>query len=288
MQHQFGREPIGPPLDPFLRWAGGKRRLVPFLLKALPSDIGSLTYNEPFVGAGALFLALRPRKARLSDANAHLIDCYSYVCWKPDQIADYLSAHSAKTGKRYYYEVRDKYNRASASAAQAARFIYLNKTCFNGIFRVNVQGEFNVPYGHKNPPLLPSRKELRAASALLKGATLRISDFSTSLAALGKNDFVYLDPPYPPINGTSYFTHYTADRFGERDQEALADSVKALDARGAKFMMSNADTKLIRSLYARFRIIPLTVTRYITCKAIKHRADEVIITNYPISPSADD
>lgn len=275
-------------LNPFLRWAGGKRRLVPFLLKALPTDIGSLTYNEPFVGAGALYLALRPKKARLSDANAHLIDCYSHVSRRPDEVAAYLRQHASKTGKRYYYEVRDKYNRSSPSAAQAARFIYLNKTCFNGIFRVNVQGEFNVPYGHKDPPLLPSREELRSASTLLKGADLRVADFSVSLAALGKNDFAYLDPPYPPINGTSYFTHYTADRFGEEDQESLADAVNALEARGAKFMMSNADTKLIRSLYGRFRIIPLRVTRYITCKAIKHRADEVIITNYPISPTAYD
>ena len=255
------------------------------LLRALPEDIGSRTYVEPFVGAGALFLALRPSVARLSDANSHLIACYEAIRLQPDLIYEYLCAHRARNSQEYYYAVRSIYNRSGSSSAQAARFIYLNKTCFNGIFRVNRQGAFNVPYGHKDPPHLPTRGELRQLSRLLRPASLDARDFEEVLSETGRNDFVYLDPPYPPINGTSFFTHYTTDRFSEVDQHRLADAVHALAGRGAKFMMSNADTTLIRELYAAFRIVPLTVTRYITCKAVKHRADEVVITNYPVRPT---
>lgn len=276
------------PIDPILRWAGGKRRLVPRLLRALPSDIALRRYNEPFAGAAALFLALQPRIAALSDANVHLMDCYSFLQAQPDQIHTYLRLHAARNSEQYYYEVREQYNRSGPSAAQAARFIYLNKACFNGIFRVNRQQEFNVPYGHKSPPALPSREQLRSVSTQLQGVELRAIGFESALADLGTNDFVYLDPPYPPINGTAYFTHYTADRFGEQDQRSLAASVDKLSERGARFMMSNADAPLIRELYGKYRIIPLSVTRFITCKSVKHRADEVLITNYPVRPSADD
>lgn len=259
--------------------------MVPMLLRALPSDIETRRYLEPFVGAGALFLALRPSAALLSDANSHLMACYEAIRLQPDLIYEYLCAHRARSSKEYYYEVRGLYNRSGVSSAQAARFIYLNKTCFNGIFRVNREGAFNVPYGHKDPPNLPTRDALRELSELLRGASLCARDFEEVLIEAGPNDFVYLDPPYPPINGTSYFTHYTTDRFSEVDQHRLADAVHSLAARGAKFMMSNADTALIRELYEPYRIVPLSVTRYITCKAVKHRAEEVVITNYPVRPT---
>jgi DNA adenine methylase len=273
-----------PKLDPFLRWAGGKRRLVPHLLHALPPDIRERKYHEAFVGAGSLFLAVQPKKAVLSDANGHLIACYEWIRKSPDLVASYLQQHLSRNEEQYYYEVRDLYNRSASSAAQAARFVYLNKACFNGIFRVNLKGDFNVPYGHKEPPLIPTRSELRAISELLKGSTLHARPFEIAIEAVEKDDFVYLDPPYPPLNGTSYFTHYTAERFGEVDQRMLATAVKDLDRRGAKFMMSNADTEMIREIYSdhNFQFLEVSVTRYVTCKAKKHRAPELIITNYPV------
>lgn len=285
----FGRSaPIREAVDPLLRWAGGKRRLVTRLIQALPPNISKLRYNEPFVGAASLFLALQPRDARLSDANSHLMSCYEHVRNQPDQVHRHILQHAQKTCERYYYEIRSRYNRFSPSAAQAARFIYLNKTCFNGIFRVNREGEFNVPYGFKEPPLLPTRRQLLKVSKLLAEVELCAAGFRESLRGLGQGDYVYLDPPYPPINGTSYFTHYTADRFGEKDQRLLAQCVDLLSSRGARFMMSNADTPLIRELYGHYHLVPLSVTRYVTCKAIKHSAREVLITNYSIRPFADD
>jgi DNA adenine methylase len=270
-------------LEPFLNWVGGKRRLLPYLLHFLPDDIARRTYHEPFVGAGSLFLALLPRRSVLADANAHLINCYDAIRRRPEQVSRYLIQHQAHSTASYYYEIRDQYNRSGPSAAQAARFIYLNKTCFNGIFRVNEKGTFNVPFGWKTPRL-PKREQIRQVSEHLQGSTLLVSSFETSLKAIGKADFAYLDPPYPPISDTSFFTHYTSDRFGEAHQRKLATAVRALARRGAKFMMSNADTPLIRDLYGDYRIFELSVTRFVTCKANKHKEAELIITNYPVRP----
>jgi len=269
-------------LDPFLRWAGGKRRLLSYLLHALPPKIEELEYHEPFVGAASLFLAVQPKKAVLSDANAHLIACYEWIRKSPDLVAEYLQRHLGKNSEDYYYEIRKLYNRTESSAAQAARFVYLNKACFNGIFRVNMKGEFNVPYGKKEPPAIPTRDELHAVGKLLEGTALHARPFEAALEEVGKGDFVYLDPPYPPLNGTAYFTHYTAERFGEADQKKLATAVRDLDKRGAKFMMSNADTKLIRQIYSGHTFLEVSVTRFVSCKAKKYRAKELIITNYMV------
>jgi DNA adenine methylase len=285
-QHELMEIPTR--VDPFLRWAGGKRRLVSSLLRALPSDVKQRTYHEAFVGAGSLFLAAQPRKGVLSDANPHLIACYQNIKDSPQLVARYLLAHRRNDCEDYYYEIRDCYNRAGFSAAQAARFIYLNKTCFNGIFRVNKAGEFNVPYGFKDAPVLPSEAELRLVSALLARTQLFARPFEESLNSLGQSDFVYLDPPYPPLNGTSFFTHYTSDRFGEADQRRLATAVSLISSNGAKFMMSNADTDLIREIYAGYRIQQIKVRRYITCKSIKHNVAELIITNYPVGNLSND
>lgn len=285
----FGDDANWPnPIEPFLRWVGGKRRLVPVLLRALPRDISNLVYHEPFLGAGALFLAMQPGRSRLSDANKHLIDCYVAIRDKPAHLSNYLREHALQTSEDYYYQIRNLYNDAKPSAAQAARFIYLNKTCFNGIFRVNRQGAFNVPYGWKEPPRLPDSRHLQRASVALRHSKLRARDFEDALADVKADDFVYLDPPYPPLNGTAYFTHYTADRFDENDQRNLAECVASLHKRGAKFIMSNADTPLIRELYRRYTLSGLSVTRYVTCKSHKHRADELLIANFPIRPLADD
>lgn len=265
---------------PLLRWIGGKQQLLGDLLRHLPANIEELDYCEPFLGAGSLFFALAPSSARVSDLNGHLIDCYRCVRDNPDLIARYLGTHKSKDSSEYYYCQRDLYNTGSLSAAQAARFIYLNKTCFNGVFRVNLQGKFNVPYGHKKTPAIPSLRELRDASAILMKADVRHETYEVAISAVGKGVFVYLDPPYPPLNGTSYFTHYTPDRFGVDDQRKLAGTVSALHERGGLFLMTNADTPLIRDLYRDFNIVRLPVTRFVTCKKKRHQVFELVITNY--------
>ena len=266
--------------EPFIRWAGGKQKIIRKLIQYLPDDVEKRFYKEPFLGAGSLFFAIKPQRAILSDANEHLINCYNYVKSHYNLISHYLDQHRKRTCQEYYYYIRKLYNKSHSSPAQAARFIYLNKTCFNGIFRVNKKNKFNVPYGWKEPPALPSRTQLKDAAIALANAKLLTVSFENILGSIKSNDFIYLDPPYPPLNGTSYFTHYTKERFGEDDQKRLASFVYKLDEIGAKFMMSNADIPLIRSLYSKFNLIDISVTRWITCKAKKHRVSELVITNY--------
>lgn len=262
----------------FLRWAGGKRQLLPHLLDLIPRGAWTV-YREPFLGAGSLFFALRPNEAVLSDANGHLIRCYEFVRDQPAAIGRHLRIHVARNCETYYYRIRDTYNQSRFSSAQAARFIYLNKACFNGIFRVNRRGKFNVPYGRKEPPSIPTTELLATVSEALKRASLKVMDFEDALDQAESGDFVYLDPPYPPLNGTAYFAHYTADRFSARDQEKLAAQFRELDKRGCLILMSNADTPLIRRLYRPYKSLSLQVTRFLTCKK-KHRVGELIITNY--------
>lgn len=268
------------PMQPLLRWAGGKRLLLPRLIEHLPSDVAERTYHEPFVGAGSLFFYLRPSRAFLADANAHLIDSYKYVRDYPEQVHRYLREHARLDCDKHYYQVREQYNKRAFSAAQAARFIYMNRTCFNGIFRVNKRGDFNVPYGWKASPVFPDLSQLRGASILLKRAKLKATTYDKTLDRVKKGDFVYLDPPYPPLNGTAYFTHYTADRFNQADQEQLARVVHELDRLGCFVMMTNADIPIITELYRGWVICSLQVVRYITCKSNKHKVRELIITNY--------
>jgi DNA adenine methylase len=268
---------------PFLRWVGGKRRVVTRLLDFLPPDWQRLRYLEPFLGAGSLFFTLRPARAVLADSNDHLISCYEHVRDAPRLVGAYLREHVKRDSRRHYCDTRDLYNRSGPSAAQAARFIYLNATCFNGIFRVNRKGEFNVPYGDKDNPIMPSPEGLANVSVLLKKASLKRAGYGDILAAARDSDLVYLDPPYPPLNGTSYFTHYTADRFSHADQVSLAKVVRAIDGRGVLVMMTNAATREIRDLYKRFYQYPLSVTRWVSCKAKPYKVRELVITNYRVN-----
>lgn len=268
------------PTWPLLRWAGGKRFLLPTIIAHLPDDFHARRYFEPFLGSGSLFFFSRPTHAVIADANPDLISTYRYVKSSPETIARYLRTHRARDSKKHYYRIRNCYNCSRPSAAQAARFIYLNRTCFNGIFRVNQAGEFNVPYGYKENPVIPTLKHLRAASSQLRTATIRHSGYQQTLQLAKAGDFIYLDPPYPPLNGTSYFTHYTPDRFTVADQATLALSIHELSKRGCLIMMSNADSPLIRRLYTAFRQIRIDVTRYVTCKSRKHKVRELIVCNY--------
>lgn len=265
----------------YLRWVGGKRRLVSRLRRYVPRDYGAGTYHEPFLGAGSLFLELQPRRAYLSDLNESLIRSFECVRARPGLVARYLTGHAARNSSDYYYDTRDRYNRARTfSSAQAARFIYLNRTCYNGVFRVNQQGRFNVPYGQLARPVFPNRDNLKRVSQAFQGVRLRVLGYQEALEDVSEGDFVYLDPPYPPLNGTSLFRHYTPQRFSFSDHKDLARAAMRLKDRGCRVMISNADLPTIRELYDGLYMTELKVTRSVTCKKIKHSVSELLITSY--------
>ena len=269
-------------IRPLLRWVGGKTRLTTRLLAFIPEDMRAFTYWEPFLGGGSLFFALRPQRAFLSDANQHLIDFYEHLRRRPDLVHRYLMELSSRASRQHYYRIRSEYNRGKPSARQASRFLYLNKHCYNGVFRVNKQGEHNVPFGRRENYVLPSKAHVNRAAEVLERATLESCSYEDALPRIQTDSFVYLDPPYPPLNGTSNFTHYTADRFSEADQRNLARMVNQLDQTGAHFMMTNADVPLVRELYGEYLLHALAVTRSVTCKKKRHSVGELVVTNYAV------
>ena len=265
---------------PFLRWVGGKQQLIKLLLAQLPPQVHSRRYVEPFLGAGSLFFAHAPKSALLADANPSLIATFQALKEGPDSVLQHLRSNILSHSKKNYYSTRALYNRRPQSPAQAARFIYLNMTCFNGIFRVNQKGKFNVPKGSKDKLQCPPREEYEAISKLLQGADLRAADFTETLDLASINDFIYLDPPCPALNDTAYFAHYTKVRFGEANQKVLADRVRVVDNLGIPFLMSNADLPIVRQLYKGFRLIQLPVKRYVSCKGERTAVMELLIRNY--------
>ncbi len=227
-----------------------------------------------------MFFALKPNRAYISDANGHLISFYEQLRERPELVHRYLGELSANTSEDHYYSIRAEYNRGKPSAMQAARFLYLNKHSYNGVFRVNGRGEYNVPYGRRKRYVLPTRDHILQATEALQHATLTTCSYEVVLPRIQVGSFVYLDPPYPPLNGTSFFTHYTVDRFSETDQRKLADMVHQLNKKGVQFMMTNADVPLVRELYGEYHLHPLSVTRYVTCKNKRHSVSELVVTNY--------
>ena len=255
---------------PLLKWAGGKRQLLPELRRFYPSDFGR--YIEPFVGSGAVFFdlynsgRLRDRQAVLIDSNADLIGCYEAVRDMPDDVArslDDLAAAHARDPRGHYYTVRDsRFNplrerlreedgRIAYSPDLAAMFIYLNRTGFNGLFRVNSKGEFNVPAGRYEKPRISDRDRLLKASEALRSdrVQLVVGSFETALQFAEPGDFLYFDPPYAPVSPTSRFTSYTSRAFGTGDQRRLQKVVVDLVRRGCRVVVSNSTAKEIESLY---------------------------------------
>lgn len=270
-------------MKPFLRWAGGKQNLIKDLLKYLPPTEKVNRYFEPFLGAGSLFFATEYKKCFLSDINKDLINCYRAIKKDPKLIAKSLERHNANYQKdeQYYYKVRDRFNEylEEISLKQAARFIFLIHTSFNGIYRVNLKGKYNVPIG-KRKPALPSFEYLNEISKKLKGNHLAKRSYNKILNMTKKGDFIYLDPPYPPINGTSFFQHYTKDKFSQKDQAKVADFANELNQKSCFVMISNANTEMIRKLYNNWNINELETTRYISCKSKRIKVNELIITNF--------
>lgn len=250
---------------PFLKWAGGKRRLLRHLLPYVPARIEN--YYEPFVGGGAMFFAIHDRvanRSRLSDLNEELVNTWVVVRDSPYELLEKLAELRTKDSKEFYYSMR-----AGPSSPdlidRAAWFVYLNQTAWNGLWRVNRRGEFNVPWGAR-PFRGMTAKQLLGLRVALSGADVAIEDFRDALVTAKAGDFVYLDPPYLPLSDTSKFFFYTERRFRAPDLCALAEACEDLTARGIAWVLSNRDTPLVRELFASADIVPLTTRRSVAAQ----------------------
>ncbi len=261
---------------PFLKWAGGKTALLSELLQVAPKQIA--TYYEPFVGGGALFFALqaegRFQRAVLSDSNKELINAYIQIRDNVERLIGALSVHQRKYRAApdradYYYAIRSK--RLTCSLGGAANLIFLNKTCFNGLYRVNSKGRFNVPHGRYDNPTICDETNLRAVSAALQGVELLVADFGAAPCRAGAGDFVYFDPPYIPLSETSNFTSYTANAFGPEEQRRLAETAVSLASRDVSVVLSNSAHPDVIDLYRadRFALHEVHAPRAINSNAAR-------------------
>ncbi len=267
--------------SPFVKWAGGKRSIINELIKRLPETLEN--YYEPFMGGAALFYKIQSRinRAYLSDINFDLVITSKVVQKAPEALITRLEEHTRKDSDDYYYKIRAQHELQNPIDI-AARFIYLNKTCFNGLYRVNKKGEFNVPRGSSKKPNIVQRENILAGSQVFQKANIEYHEFDT-IRPLPK-DFVYFDPPYHPSDSTS-FTKYTKLDFSEKDQQRLCDFAVQLNKTGVKVMLSNSDTPFIRNLYSAniWHIDTIQAPRMVNCKVNGRGAvNELLITNYGI------
>lgn len=262
---------------PPIKWAGGKGRLIPQYEPLFPTRFN--TYHEPFLGGGAVFFHLRPERAILIDNNPELINFYLVV---RDRLEELLSdARKHRNEAEYYYRVRAMDPEAMDSVARASRFLFLNKTAYNGLWRVNRQGRHNVPFGRYRNPKIVDEENLRLVSEALKKARILLADFSEVLCFAKAGDFVYFDPPYHPLSETANFTDYTAESFGPEDQKRLAAVFGELDSRGCLVMLSNSDTPFIHELYKGYDVRVVYAKRSINCLAEgRGPISELVIRNY--------
>ena len=266
---------------PFVKWAGGKRQLLSQMEKFIPKKFNK--YIEPFVGGGALFFYLLPKRAILLDNNSELINCYKVIKSNVNELIQYLKRHIYN--KEYYYKIRaldrnvEKYSTLS-NIEKAARTIFLNKTGYNGLYRVNQKGFFNVPFGRYKNPKICDKKNLIAVRHILQSINIIHDSFENCLDYAEKDDFIYLDPPYYPLSSTSLFTSYTKNSFGKDSQIKLFEIFKELDKKGCKILLSNSYSEFILNLYKEFRIEILQAKRAINSKSNKRgEIKEVLIIN---------
>lgn len=272
---------------PFVKWVGGKRQLLKQFreLGLYPPedfDPATNTYFEPFVGGGAVFFDLLPRKAELSDLNNELVTTYNTIKNDVDRLVKSLKKH--KYDKEHYLKVRAKDPTRLSDIQVASRFIYLNRTCFNGMYRVNSKGGFNVPFGKYTDPIICDEENLLKVSKALQKVTIKNQDYKKVLEKAKKGDFVYFDPPYYPVSKTASFTSYTADAFLEKEQAELRDTFVELHKRGCFVMLSNSDTPFINKLYSGIKgvkVSKVAAGRAINSNAAKRgKINEVLVTNY--------
>jgi len=269
--------------QPFLKWAGGKRQILPEIRKYIPNKFSS--YYEPFIGAGALVFDLQPKKAIVNDINSELINVYKVIKSNVNGLIKALKRH--KNDADYYYEIREldrsKNFEELSDVEKAARIIYLNKTCYNGLFRVNSQGQFNVPFGRYNNPEIVNEIVLKAVSNFLNASDIKFinTDFEESVQDAKKDSFIYFDPPYYPLSDTSAFTGYTLDGFDKEEQERLKLPCDKLDKKGCKFLLSNSAAPFILDLYKNYNIETVQVNRNINSIGSKRgKIAELLVRNY--------
>ena len=271
---------------PFVKWAGGKRQIIDKLLQYAPDEFN--TYYEPFVGGGAFLFELSPKNAVINDYNKELMNVYECIkdSDKFDKMCKELNNHEANHSEEYYYQIRNldrdknKFNKL-ADYKRAARTIYLNKACFNGLYRVNSKNEFNVPFGKKSKVNTYEGQNLGIICGYLNYNNIKLlsTDFEEAVKDAKKGDFIYFDPPYD--SDTSTFNSYTEDGFGKEEQKRLAGVYKKLADKGCYVMLSNHNTKLVNELYKEFNINVIEAKRNINSNGAKRgKVEEVIITNY--------
>ena len=269
---------------PIVKWVGGKRQLLDDITALVPTRISS--YCEPFLGGGAVLFALQPHNIIINDLNEELVNIYAVIQNNIDDLILDLKQH--ENTPEYFYSIRDwDRNKSSyqnlSPVQRASRVIYLNKTCYNGLFRVNSAGEFNTPFGHYKNPNIVNEPVLRAVHNYLRSSNVSLScqDYAQVLENLPKNTFVYLDPPYDPVSDTANFTGYNKGGFGKEEQIRLKECCDLLARRNIKFLLSNSSTDFIRELYGDYRITIVRAKRSVNSVGSKRgKIDEVLVRNY--------
>jgi DNA adenine methylase len=258
-----------------MKWAGGKTQLLPQLAAAAPARYGR--YIEPFVGGGALFFHLRPEQAVIADSNAELIAMYRAVVADPDAIFGALQ--SMRNTEEFFYEVRTLDWTTMSAAEAAARTLFLNRTCFNGLYRVNRKGQFNVPFGRYTKLSVPDQAQLTAAAQVLRDAQIVEGDYLDVLSRYAApGDFVFLDPPYMPVGVYADFKRYTKEQFSEDDHRKLAAEVRRLAGLGCSVLLTNSNHPLVHELYAGFSIQVIPTKRFINSKGSGRTGEDVLVT----------
>jgi DNA adenine methylase len=268
---------------PFLKWVGGKRQIMPEIEQHLPKGIKS--YIEPFIGGGAVLFHLQPKNAIINDFNSELVNVYNVIKNDLENLIVDLQKH--RNESKYFYEIR-ALDRTEAfenltNVERASRIIYLNKTCYNGLYRVNNSGEFNSPFGKYKNPNIVNEPTLRAVSSYLNSNNIRIenTDYETILKEADRNSFVYLDPPYHPVSESSNFTGYVQGGWDESDQIRLKEACDWLNKKGVKFLQSNSSVDFIKELYSEYQIHIIKANRAINSDGDKRgEVEEVLIKNY--------
>ncbi|GGB77714.1 modification methylase [Flavobacterium suaedae] len=270
---------------PFLKWVGGKRQLMPSIVEHLPNNIHKYNYVEPFLGGGAVLFHLQPKKAIINDFNSELINVYKVVKDDLEELIQDLKKHVNEAD--YFYELRGMDRREEFTALtdveRASRVIYLNKTCFNGLYRVNNSGEFNSPFGRYKNPNIVNEPTLKAVNKYLNAneIIIKTGDYSETLKELNNKSFVYLDPPYHPVSASSNFTGYIQGGWNMYDQIKLREACDELNRRGIKFLLSNSSSDFIKEQYSDYNISIVKANRVLNSKASNRgEIDEVLIKNY--------
>lgn len=265
------------PASPILKWAGGKTQMLPEIQKRLPNNFNQ--YIEPFIGGGAVFFHLNYRPSIIADSNPELINLYNEIAVHCDEIIELLQNY--KNEETQYYEERAKNWLELSPIEAAARTIYLNRTCFNGLYRLNKKGMFNTPFGRYKKPNICNTEKLQAASKILRNTRIICGDYLDVLKRYAKpNDFIFLDPPYIPVSKYADFKRYTKEQFYEQDHRNLAKEVDRLVELGCKVMLTNSNHPLVYELYSKYKIETIQTRRNINRKGNKRRGEDVIVTTY--------